>query len=79
MYRVCFQNYIRIIYKPPKITLNIMRPRQNGRHFADDIFKSLSMNGNRCILIEMQMKFYSKIPKIMVQIMDVCPTNGGIV
>ena len=26
------------------IALNILRPRQNGRHFVDDIFKSIFSN-----------------------------------
>ena len=34
--------------KPPvwRIHINSLRPRQNGRHFADDIFKSIFMNEN---------------------------------
>ena len=27
-------------------TLNTLRPRQNGRHFADDIFKWIFLNEN---------------------------------
>ena len=27
-------------------SINTLRPRQNGRHFADDIFKSIFLNEN---------------------------------
>ena len=30
---------------------NTLRPRQNGRHFADDVFKCIFLNGNLWILI----------------------------
>ena len=32
-------------------TLNTLRPRQNGRYFAGDIFKWIFLNGSCCILI----------------------------
>ena len=33
------------------------RPRQNGRHLADDIFKCIFLNGNVWILIKISQKF----------------------
>ena len=33
-------------------SLNTLRPRQNGRHFAEDIFSNIFMNEKFCILIK---------------------------
>ena len=38
-------------------TLNTLRPRQNGRHFADDTFKRIFLNEHVRISIEISMKF----------------------
>ena len=38
------------------------RPRQNGRHFADDSFKCISLNENVWILIKVSLKFVPKGP-----------------
>ena len=53
--------------------VNKLRPRQNGRYSADDIFKCIFMNGNVWIVIKMSLNFFSKgrsnnIPAV-VQIM----------
>ena len=40
--------------------VNTLRPRQNGRHFADDIFKCIFLNENVWIPIEISLKFVSK-------------------
>ena len=37
--------------------LNTLRPRQNGRHFADDIFKCIFLNENVWIPIKISLKF----------------------
>ena len=37
--------------------LNTLRPRQSGRHFADDIFKCIFLNGNSSISINISLKF----------------------
>ena len=42
--------------------LNTLRPRQNGRHFADDIFKCIFLNGNIWISIKSSLKFVPKGP-----------------
>ena len=52
---------------------NTLRPRQNGRHFADDIFKCIFLNKNVWIPIKISMKFVPKGPinniPALVQIM----------
>ena len=52
---------------------NTLRPRQNGRHFPDDIFKCIFLNENVWIPIKISLKFVPKGPinKIpaLVQIM----------
>ena len=56
--------------------LNILRPRQNRRHFADDIFKCIFLNENVWISINISLKFVRKglidhIPAL-VQLMAWC-------
>ena len=41
---------------------NTLRPRQDGRHFADDIFKCIFVNENVCISINISLKFIPKGP-----------------
>ena len=52
---------------------NTLRPRQNGRHFADDILKCIFSNQNVWIPIEISLKFVPKGPidtiPALVQIM----------
>ena len=56
-----------------KILINTLRPRHNGRHFADDIFKCSFVNENVWILIKFSLKFVPKGPinyiPALVQIM----------
>ena len=42
--------------------INTLRSRQNGRHFADDIFKCIFLNKNVGISIRISMKFVPKCP-----------------
>ena len=42
------------------VAINILRPRQNGHHFPDDIFKCILMNGNVWILITISLTFVTK-------------------
>ena len=53
--------------------LNTLMPRQNGRHFADDIFKCIFLNENVWISIKISLKFVPKGPinniPALVQIM----------
>ena len=41
---------------------NTLRPRQNGRHFADDILNSIFLNENVWILIKISLKFLPEGP-----------------
>ena len=54
-------------------TLNTLRPRQNGRRFADDTFKRIFLNENVRILIKISLKFVTNGPinnnPALVQIM----------
>ena len=53
--------------------VNSLRPRQNGPHFADDIFKCIFLNENVSIAIKISLKFVPKGPinniPALVQIM----------
>ena len=40
--------------------VNMLRQRQNGQSFIDDIFKCISLNENILILINMSLKFVPK-------------------
>ena len=42
------------VTRPP---FNTLRPKQNGRHFPDDIFKSIFLNENVWISIKISLKF----------------------
>ena len=58
---------------PQSSSLNTLRPRQNGRHFPDDIFKCNFLNENVWILIKISLNFVPKGPinniSALVQIM----------
>ena len=58
---------------PGQLQFNTLRQRQNGCHFTDDIFKPIFLNENIRILIEISLKFVSKVPvnniPALVQIM----------
>ena len=58
---------------PSEPHLNTLRPRHNGRHFADDIFKCIFFNENVRISIKISLKFVPKGPisniPALVQIM----------
>ena len=43
-------------------TLNTLRPRQDERHFADDIFTCIFFNENCCIFIKFSLKYVRKGP-----------------
>ena len=52
---------------------NTLRLRQNGRHFADDVFKCIFLNENVWISLKISLRFVSKVPidniPALVQIM----------
>ena len=49
-----------ILFRPQWV--NTLRPRQNGRHFPDDIFKRIFLNENVWILINISLKFVPRGP-----------------
>ena len=49
----------------PEPMFNILRPRQNGRHFADDIFKCIFLNENIWISLKISLKF---VPEVRINI-----------
>ena len=59
-----------------KVNLNTLRPRNNGRHFADDIFRCILLNEHVWITIKNSLKFVPKGPinniPALVQIMAWC-------
>ena len=48
----CQGSLLRILF-----SFDTLRPRQNGRHFADDMFKCIFLNENVWIPIEISLKF----------------------
>ena len=44
------------------LLINTLRPRQNGRHFADNIFKCIFLNENVWIPIKISLKLVPKGP-----------------
>ena len=55
------------------VSFNTLRPRQNGRHFPDDIFKCIFLNENVWISLKISLNFVPKGPinnsQALVQIM----------
>ena len=43
-----------------RAVVNALKPEQNGRHFADDIFKLIFFNEYCCVLIQISLKFVSR-------------------
>ena len=62
------------VRKPQNSAFNTLKPRQNGRHFPDDIFKCIFVNENIWISIKTSLKFVPEGPinniPSLVQIMD---------
>ena len=56
-----------------KCFFNTLRPRQDGRHFADDIFTCNFFNENCCILIKFSLKYVRMGP------IDINPTLVQII
>ena len=51
-----------LIYFIEVFTLNTLRPRQDGCHFAEDIFKCILLNENVWISINFSLKFILRVP-----------------
>ena len=55
---ICDINYMRTSrHHTHRRLLNTLRPRQNGRHFADDTFKRIFFNENVRISLKISLKF----------------------
>ena len=59
--------------------VNSFRPEQNGRHFADDIFRCIFVNETFCSLIKIPLRFVPKIPGLGGYEFIKCPQNLIIV
>ena len=66
----------KIAWAKVAVVFNTLRPRQHGRHFADDTLKRIFMNENVIISIKISLKFVPKGPintiPALVQIMAWC-------
>ena len=55
---------------------NLSPPRKNRRHFSDDVFRCISVNGKFCILVQISLKFGAMGPidnnPTLIHIMDCC-------
>ena len=51
-----------VTYHLAQSKINTLRPRQNERHFADDIFTCIFLNENAWIPIKISLKFIPKGP-----------------
>ena len=64
---------IKLVLCNDSFCFNTLRPRQNGRHFADVIFKCIFLNKNVWISLKISLRFVSKVPidniPALVQIM----------
>ena len=81
LYRICDNCHMLFFYKMLQQWLdmawcqsvNSLKPRQNRRYFADDVFKCNFLNGNVWIQIKISLKFVPKGPinnvSALVQIM----------
>ena len=68
-----------IVHPRYKCRFNTLGPSQNGRHFADGIFKRIFLNENVWISIKISLKFVPKGPinniPALVQIMALAPSR----
>ena len=55
-------NHLSSLVKTMPFLFNTLRPRQNGRRFADDTFKRIFLNENVRISIKISLKFVPKGP-----------------
>ena len=75
----CYAYYVSQLWRYQRVPwrsdvgFNTLRPRQNGRHLANDIFKSIFLNANAWISLKISLKFVAtfriNIIPALVQIM----------
>ena len=62
--------------------VNTLRPRQNGHHFTDDVFKWIFLNKNVWISFKVSLEFVPKVPvnniPALVQIMAWCKIGNKL-
>ena len=72
IWKCCLKNIRHFVHASHQ-WVNTLRPRQNGRHFADNIFKCIFLNENVWIPIKISLKFVPQGPinniPALVQIM----------
>ena len=56
-----------ILYEYWQSHSNTLRPGQNGRHFAEHIFKYICLNWHCCIIIQIWLSFLSKVQLMISQ------------
>ena len=56
--------YMVICFDEKQNCFNSLRPKQNGHHFADDIFKCIFLNENIWILLQISLKF---VPEVRIK------------
>ena len=61
MYTCSFECIVKCVFYITA-SVNILRPRQNGRQFADDTFKRIFLKENVRISIKISLKFVPKSP-----------------
>ena len=61
-YVTCIGWWPLYLYYVPWPHFNTLRPRQDGRHFAADIFTCIFLYDNCCILIKSSLKYVRKGP-----------------
>ena len=70
---IVFRRFLQEEWLVVFVTVNTSRPRQNGRHFADDTFKYIFLNENVIISPKISLNFVPKGPinniPALVQIM----------
>ena len=59
---LCWKNSVSGLIAPHRYGFNTLRPRLNGRHFADDIFKCIFLNENAWFAIKISLKFVPQGP-----------------
>ena len=57
-----YNSSMRVRYEVLTVEFNSLRPRQNGRHFAGNIFKCIFLNENVWIPIKISLKFVPQGP-----------------
>ena len=66
-------NFVKNESKYNDFHVNTLSPRQNGRNFADAIFKCIFVNENVCISLDISLNF---VPKVRIN--NIGPEKGSV-